>query len=43
MEHAGVAVVAGALFGDDRCLRVSFAASLEELDAALQRLALALA
>ena len=39
----GVAVVPGALFGDDRCLRVSFAASPEELNAALGRLACALA
>jgi aspartate aminotransferase len=43
LEHAGVAVVAGALFGDDRCLRISFAASPEELDVALRRLAEALA
>ena len=43
MEHAGVAVVAGDLFGDDRCLRISFAASIDELDVALQRLARALA
>jgi aspartate/methionine/tyrosine aminotransferase len=43
LEHAGVAVVPGALFGDDRCLRVSFAASPEELTVALGRLADALA
>jgi aspartate aminotransferase len=43
LEHAGVAVVAGALFGDDRCLRISFAASPDELDAGLRRLAEALA
>ncbi len=43
LEHAGVAVVPGALFGDDRCLRISFAASPEELKAALGRFALALA
>jgi aspartate aminotransferase len=43
LEHAGVAVVPGIVFGDDRCLRVSFAASSEELSAALGRLARALA
>ena len=43
LEHAGVAVVPGAVFGDDRCLRISFAASTEELNAALGRLAHALA
>jgi aspartate aminotransferase len=43
LEHAEVAVVPGAVFGDDRCLRVSFAASLDELSAALGRLAHALA
>jgi aspartate aminotransferase len=43
LEHAGVAVVPGVVFGDDRCLRVSFAASPEELTAALTRLADALA
>ena len=42
LEHAGVAVVPGAVFGDDRCLRLSFAASSEELDAALARIARAL-
>jgi len=43
LEHAGVAVVPGAFFGDDRCIRVSFAASPEELCAALGRLAHSLA
>ncbi|MGH7731608.1 MAG: aminotransferase class I/II-fold pyridoxal phosphate-dependent enzyme, partial [Candidatus Eiseniibacteriota bacterium] len=43
LQHAGVAVVPGAVFGDDRCLRVSFAASLDELNAALGRLERALA
>ena len=38
LEHAGVAVVPGSVFGDDRCIRISFAASTEELDAALSRL-----
>ncbi len=43
LDHAGVAVVPGALFGDDRCIRVSFAASPEELVSALGRLAHSLA
>ncbi len=38
LEVAGVAVVPGAVFGDDRCLRISFATSLEELTVALQRI-----
>jgi aspartate aminotransferase len=42
LEEAGVAVVAGSAFGDDRCIRVSFAASTGELEAALARLARAL-
>ncbi len=42
LEHAGVVVVPGAVFGDDRCLRLSFAASLDELNSALDRLARAL-
>ena len=37
LEHAGVAVVPGAVFGDDRCLRLSFATGVEELRVALQR------
>jgi aspartate aminotransferase len=43
LEHAGVAVVAGSAFGDDRCIRVSFAASSDELESALARRARALA
>ena len=43
LEQVGVAVVAGAAFGDDRCIRISFAAAPAELEAALGRLADALA
>ena len=43
LEEAGVALVPGAVFGDDRCLRLSFAASTEELNDALGRMARALA
>ncbi|MEK7824302.1 MAG: hypothetical protein AAB290_04585 [Candidatus Eisenbacteria bacterium] len=43
VAQAGVPVVPGAVFGDDRCLRISFATSLDELTAALGRLAQALA
>jgi aspartate aminotransferase len=43
LEEAGVSVVAGAVFGDDRCLRLSFATSLEELSVGLQRIKRALA
>jgi aspartate aminotransferase len=39
LEAAGVAVVPGAVFGDDHCIRVSFAAALDELESALGRLA----
>ena len=43
LEHAGVAAVPGVVFGDDRCLRLSFATSTEELSVALQRIRKALA
>ena len=39
IEEAGVALVPGAAFGDDRWARMSFAASDEELLAALDRMA----
>jgi aspartate aminotransferase len=42
LEHGGVAVVPGSVFGDDRCLRMSFATSIEELRVALQRMRKAL-
>jgi aspartate aminotransferase len=43
LDEAGVAVVPGAAFGDDRCIRLSFAASAEDLTVALRRIARALA
>ncbi len=43
LEEAGVAVVPGRAFGDDRCIRLSFAASAEDLTVALKRIARALA
>jgi aspartate aminotransferase len=42
LEQAGVAAVPGVVFGDDRCLRLSFATSTEELSVALQRIRKAL-
>jgi len=38
LEQAKVAVVPGAPFGEDRCIRLSFAASLEQIDKGLDRL-----
>jgi aspartate aminotransferase len=38
LDQAGVAVVPGSAFGDDRCLRLSFATAVEELRVALQRI-----
>jgi len=43
LRLSGRVSVPGVVFGDDRSLRVSFAASPEELTAALGRLAHALA
>ena len=42
LDEAGVAVVPGGTFGDDRCIRLSFAASAEDLTVALKRIARAL-
>jgi aspartate aminotransferase len=42
LEEAGVAVVPGADFGDDRCIRLSIAASAEDLTVALKRIGKAL-
>ncbi len=39
LQVAGVAVVPGAAFGDDRCIRLSFATSMEQLQQGLDRLA----
>jgi aspartate aminotransferase len=38
LEAAAVAVTPGAAFGEDRCIRISFATSLERLEEALKRL-----
>lgn len=38
LERAGVALVPGAAFGDDRCIRISYAVSEETLDKAMQRI-----
>ena len=43
LDEAGVAVVPGGAFGDERCIRLSFAASAEDLTVALKRIARALA
>ncbi len=42
LESAGVAVVPGEAFGDERCIRLSFAASAEDLTVALKRIGKAL-
>ena len=42
LEEARVAVVPGSAFGDDRCVRISFACADERLAAALDRMASAL-
>jgi len=38
LEAAEVALVAGAAFGEDRCVRLSFATSMEQIDKGLDRL-----
>ncbi|MDY7009670.1 MAG: pyridoxal phosphate-dependent aminotransferase [Planctomycetota bacterium] len=38
LEQAGVAVVPGIAFGEDRCVRLSFATSLEQIDKGIDRL-----
>jgi aspartate aminotransferase len=38
LQTAGVAVVPGAVFGDDRCIRLSFATSMGQLHAGLDRI-----
>ena len=42
LEEAGVAVVPGSEFGDDRCIRISIAASAEDLTVAIKRIGKAL-
>ena len=39
LEGARVALVPGAAFGEDRCVRLSFATSMEEIDKGIDRLA----
>jgi aspartate aminotransferase len=43
LNEAGVAVVPGKPFGDDRCIRISFAKDLKSLEAGLERIVRALA
>jgi aspartate aminotransferase len=38
LQTAGVAVVPGEAFGDDRCIRLSFATSMAQLHAGLDRM-----
>lgn len=38
LEEAGVATVTGEAFGDDKCIRISYAASEEELREAIKRI-----
>lgn len=42
LERAGVSVVPGVAFGDDNCIRLSFAASAEDLQLGLEKIAQAL-
>jgi aspartate aminotransferase len=42
LDRAGIGVVPGHDFGDDRCIRLSFAASEEDLTVAVKRMASAL-
>lgn len=39
LEEAGVAVVPGAAFGDDRCIRISYAVSDDTLQSSLEKIA----
>lgn len=39
LEKANVAIVPGIAFGEDRCVRFSFATSMEQIDAGLDRIA----
>jgi aspartate aminotransferase len=43
MEQANVAVVPGAAFGEDSCLRFSYAISMEELSEGFDRISRAVA
>ena len=39
LDEAKLAMVPGAAFGEDRCVRLSFATSMEQIDEGLDRLA----
>ena len=39
LEKAHVAVVPGSAFGDDNCIRLSFATSLEDIEKGIDRIA----
>jgi aspartate aminotransferase len=43
LERAGVVVVPGSAFGEDRCVRLSFAAARSDLTRGLEAIAEALA
>ena len=38
LENAQVALVPGRAFGDDKCVRLSFATSMEQIDKGIDRL-----
>jgi len=42
LETANVALVPGEAFGEDRCVRLSFATSMEQIDEGLDRMEKAL-
>jgi len=42
LETANVALVPGDAFGEDRCVRLSFATSMEQIDEGLDRIEKAL-
>jgi len=42
LERAAVAVTPGVAFGEDRCVRISFATSLDRLEEGVERLGIAL-
>lgn len=42
LEHAQVAIVSGSAFGSKECIRISYAASVEELQEAMARIKKAL-
>jgi len=38
LDHANVALVPGVAFGEDRCMRLSFATGMAQIDKGLDRL-----